>query len=384
MRIAIDATSIPPKPAGAGTYALELVRAMAERDRRDGYALFTRTRLLDAETQSKKNWHVEHVGGGRVRRLLWEQTSLRRRLDTLGIDVLHSTHHTLPLRPVRSRRVVTIHDVTFFRIPDRYPPLRRLYFKTVTKLAARVADAIIVPSDTVRDDVIRTLHAAPSQVHTVYEAAGQQFTMMPREESAVTAQKYGLTSPFVLSVGSREPGKNRARLLEALAALKADGVPTGLAVVGQEAWRFEGEDDLIARLSMQGHVRYLGYVPAEDLPALYNAATVFAFPSLYEGFGLPVLEAMACGTPVLTSNISATAEIASDAAVLVDPLDVASIRDGLRGLLTDSIVRDHYARRGLARAAQFSWQRAANETHAVYERVMLGLPAPSVREPART
>ncbi len=382
MRIAIDATSVPPNPAGAGVYALELVRAMAKRDRRDGYALFTRTRLLDEATAARKNWLVERVSGGRVRRLLWEQTSLGARLADLGIDILHSTHHTLPLRRTRARRVVTIHDVTFFRIPERYPPLRRLYFQTITRLSARVADAIIVPSNAVRDDVIRTLSAAPGTVHTVYEAAGPQFELMGRDEASSVAAGYGLQAPYILSVGSLEPGKNRARLFQALRELGDDGIHPPLAIVGQKAWRYEEEQALVYKLGLGKQVRYLDYVPAADLPALYNAATMFAFPSLYEGFGLPVIEAMACGVPVLTSNISATAEVAADAAVLVDPLSVGEIREGLRGLLEDSIVRDHYARRGRARAAQFSWRRAADETHAVYERVLLGVPASQARESA--
>lgn len=382
MRIAIDATSVPPNPAGAGVYALELVRAMVERDRRDGYALFTRTKLLDKDTAGRRNWRVEHVGGGRIRRLLWEQTRLAGRLGELGIDVLHSTHHTLPLRQTRARRVVTIHDVTFFRIPDRYPPLRRFYFQTITRLSAKAADAIIVPSNAVLDDVVRTLGVAPGTVHTVNEAAGPQFELMAREDAALLAARYGLHAPYILSVGSLEPGKNRGRLFQALRQLGDEGLHPTLAIVGQKAWRYEEEQALVYRLGLGKQVRYLDYVPAADLPALYNAATVFAFPSLYEGFGLPVIEAMACGLPVLTSNISATAEVAADAAVLVDPLDVAAIREGLRGLLEDSIVRDHFARRGRARAAQFSWRRAADETHTVYERVLLGVAAPQARESA--
>ncbi len=283
---------------------------------------------------------------------------------------------------MRTRRVVTIHDVTFFRIPERYPPLRRLYFGAITRLSARAADAVIVPSDAARDDVIRTLHLAPAKVHTVYEAAGPQYRPIDPAESARVAKKYLLDAPFVLSVGSLEPGKNRIRLFHALRDLRDEGIDTHLAIVGQPAWRYEEEVALVDQLGLGNRIHYLGYVPAEDLPALYNAATVFAFPSLYEGFGLPVIEAMACGVPVLTSNISATAEVAADAALLVDPHATPAIRDGLRTLLTDSLLRDHYARRGLARAQDFSWRRAAEETHAVYERVLLGLPSAPRHEAA--
>ena len=171
MRIAIDATSVPPKPAGAGVYAIELVRAMAERDRHDGYALFVRGNWLDADVAGKRNWRIEHVAAAsRPARLAWEQTRLPRGLSELGIDVLHSTHHTLPLIGVRCRRVVTIHDVTFFRIPERYPSARRLYMQTLTRLSARVADAIIAPSNAARDDIVRALGVSPTNVVTVYGA----------------------------------------------------------------------------------------------------------------------------------------------------------------------------------------------------------------------
>lgn len=374
MRIAIDATSVPPRPAGAGIYALELVRGMADDGRRDGYALFGRNTELGEIVRGHRNWRYEHIAASRSGRLAWEQLRLPGRLEALSIDVLHSTHHTLPLRPVRSRRVVTIHDVTFLRLPERYPPTRRLYFGLITRLAARVADGIIVPSEAVRADVVRTLGVDAGRITVVYEAAGDGFVPMTREESAATARKYLLEPGYVLSVGSLEPGKNRARLFRALRGLRDEGVDANLAVVGQPAWKYEGEAALVDELGMGDRIHYLGYVPARDLPALYNAASVFAFPSLYEGFGLPVIEAMACGIPVLTSEDSATVEVASDAAVLVDPRSTDSIHDGLRSLLVDPLLREHFGRQGLERAAAFSWHRAAKETRAVYQRAILGLP----------
>lgn len=371
MRIAIDATSVPPSPAGAGVYAIELVRAMAQRDAHDGYAVFTRGAWFDEAAAGKRNWRIEHVdAASRERRLWWEQTRLPGALARIGVDVLHSTHHTLPLRPMRARRVVTVHDLTFLRIPERYPPARRLYMQTMTRLAARVADAIIVPSMTVRGDVIELLHADAAKVHVVYEAAGEQYRPLDREASMEVARRCGVDRPFVLSVGSREPGKNRARLIRAMHELRGEGIDRALLVVGQKAWKFEEELTLVRELGMGDRVIFAGYVAAEDLPALYAAADLFAFPSLYEGFGVPVLEAMACGAPVVTSNVSATAEVAGEAALLVDPLSVASIRDGLRSLLSDGALRSRLSRRGMERAARFSWRRAADETHAVYEGVM--------------
>jgi glycosyltransferase involved in cell wall biosynthesis len=371
VRIAIDATSVPPSPAGAGVYAIELARAMAQRDAHDGYVVFTRGAWFDEAAAGKRNWRIERVDAvSREGRLWWEQARLPGALTRLGVDVLHSTHHTLPLRPMRARRVVTVHDLTFHRIPERYPPARRLYMRTMTRLAARVADAIIVPSMTVRGDVIDLLHIDAAKVHAVYEAAGAQYRPLDREASMAVARRCGVDRPFVLSVGSREPGKNRARLIRAMRDLRAEGIDRALLVVGQKAWKYEEERMLARQLGMDDRVSFAGYVAAEDLPALYAAADLFAFPSLYEGFGVPVLEAMACGAPVLTSNVSATAEVAGEAALLVDPLSVGSIRDGLRSLLSDAALWARLSRRGMERAAQFSWRRAADETHAVYEQAM--------------
>ena len=186
----------------------------------------------------------------------------------------------------------------------------------------------------------------------------------------VVARRCGVDRPFVLSVGSREPGKNRTRLIRAMHELRGEGIDRALLIVGQKAWKYEDEAALVRELGMDDRVIFAGYAAGEDLPALYSAADVFAFPSLYEGFGVPVLEAMACGAPVVTSNVSATAEVADEAALLVDPLSVTSIRDGLRGLLVDAALRARLSRRGMERAASFSWRRAAEETHAVYEGVM--------------
>jgi glycosyltransferase involved in cell wall biosynthesis len=371
VRIAIDATSVPPSPAGAGVYAIELVRALTRRDAHDGYAVFTRGDWFDDAVAGRKNWRVEHVDvTSRVRRSLWEQTRLPGELARLGIDVLHSTHHTLPLRPMRARRVVTVHDLTFMRIPERYTHSRRLYMTASTKGSVRVADAVIVPSKAVRDDVLSMLPVAPSKLHVVYEAAAERFRPRGREASLNVAAKYGVERPYVLSVGSLEPGKNRGRLVRAMHALRCEGIDRMLLIVGQPAWKHEADRALVEELDMDDRVVFAGYVPDDELPALYSACDVFAFPSLYEGFGVPVLEAMACGAPVLTSNVSATAEVAADAALLVDPMSVDAIRDCLRALLTDPALRESCVRRGLERDAQFSWRRAADETHAVYEAAM--------------
>jgi glycosyltransferase involved in cell wall biosynthesis len=375
MRIAFDATAIPRLMAGAAVYTYELARALAAVDSENEYVIFARGTHFDDLPASRPGIRVVKVRApSRPLRLLWEQTVLpwsARGGRGLGIDVLHSPHHTTPLvRPSPDcARVVTFHDLTFFLLPKRYPTTRRLYFQVMTRLSARVADAVIVPSEAVRGDVTRILRLPPERVFVILEAAGPAFH--PQDAVAIEAvrRQYGLEGPFLLSVGSLEPGKNRERLLQAFARLQARGLTHTLVVAGQRAWRYEGEAPLARRLGLAESVRFLGNVPQADLPALYSAADLFVFPSLYEGFGLPALEALACGTPVVASNVSALPEVVGDAALQVSPLDVEALADAMERLLRDDRLRSDLRERGLERAAQFSWEKAARQTAEVYHRV---------------
>jgi glycosyltransferase involved in cell wall biosynthesis len=371
MRIAYDATAIPRLMAGAAVYTYELARALAAVDRENEYVIFARGPHFDDLPAMRPGLRVVKVRApSRPLRLLWEQSVLPMRLRRLRIDVLHSPHHTTPLVSCGCRRVVTIHDLTFLLLPERYPPTRRLYFQVMTRLSARVADAVIVPSEAVREDVVRLLRVPPERLFVVPEAAGPAFH--PQDAVAIEAvrSRYGLEGPFLLSVGSLEPGKNRERLLQAFARLRDRGLKHSLVVAGQQAWRYEGEAPLARRLGLAESVRFLGHVPRADLPALYSAADALVFPSLYEGFGLPALEALACGTPVVVSNVSALPEVVDDAALQVSPLDVEALADAMERLLRDDRLRADLRERGLERAAQFSWEKAARQTVEVYHRVV--------------
>jgi glycosyltransferase involved in cell wall biosynthesis len=354
--------------AGAGVYTYQLVRALAALPGEQRLSVFARPGLFDDLAQENERFRVVHTKpSGRAGRLAWEQAILPLLLRRLRIDVLHSPHHHTPVAAIGVRRVVTFHDVTFLRLPERYTTERRLYMEGVTRAAARVARAIITPSQTVQDDVVRRLGVERERVVAIYEAAGPQYRPMAEEDVGRVRWRYQLPNEYVLSVGSLEPGKNRARLFRAYALLRAQGIESQLVIAGQPAWRYEGDEELVRTLGLSEHVRFLGYVPDEDLPALYTGAAVSAFPSLYEGFGLPVLESMACGTPVVCSDVSATAEVASDAALLVDPRDIGAIANALRRVLSDPWLRSDLRARGLARAQEFSWDRAARDTLAVYQ-----------------
>jgi glycosyltransferase involved in cell wall biosynthesis len=369
LRIAIDGTAIPRRMAGAGVYTYQLVRALAETAGDHRLLVFARPGLFDDLAADHPRLRVVHVAPtSRAARLAWEQTVLPLLLRRLRVDVLHSPHHHTPLASPGLRRVVTFHDLTFLLLPQRYPPARRLYMEGLTRAAARVADAIITPSQVVRQEVIDRLGVPVERVVAIPEAAGPQYEPIEDEDTLGRLRwKYRLPNRYILSVGSLEPGKNRARLIRAYARLRSEGIDSPLAIAGQPAWRYEGDFELVRRLGLDAHVRFLGYVPDEEMPALYSGATLLAFPSLYEGFGLPVLEAMACGTPVVTANVSASAEVAGAAAVLVDPKDTEALAEAMGRVLSDEALRADLRSRGLERAQQFSWQRAARQTLTVYE-----------------
>jgi glycosyltransferase involved in cell wall biosynthesis len=303
-----------------------------------------------------------------------------RVLNDVRPDVAHFTNGMIPpSAPVPT--VVTIHDMSL-RLHPRCHPVRRLLInRPLLSCAIRSAARIVTVSHSARRDLLR-LHAIDaSRVSVVHEAAAQRF--QPLTNRALlddVRRRYRLPQRFVLYVGTIEPRKNLTRLLQAFAAARKQGMPHDLVCAGPYGWSSRNLTDVIDRLGLRHVVHFTGYVPVKDLPAIYNLGEIFAFPSVYEGFGLPVVEAMACGTPVVTANTSSLGEIASGAAETIDPYDVGALSSAFVRLAGDAAWRRELAERGLARARQFSWARTAREMLAVYQHAA-GL-AVSTREPA--
>lgn len=370
-KVAIDATSVPPEPAGAGRYIISLVRALAIVDPTRPYVIYARSHALRHFEGLPASFDLVDVGGlTRWRRQVWEQTALPFDLRRRGVRLLHSPHHTTPLFSP-CPRVVTFHDVTFFILPERYPFVRRHYFRIMTLLAARKARRILVPSEAVRDDLRTVMRVAPDQTSVTYEGVDREFRRLDRYECAALAQeRYGLPPGYLLSLGTREPGKNRENVFRALRRLLDQGRDLHLAVVGQTGWKLEREEAALQDLGLEGRVHFTGYVPQADLPALYNAARCFVFPSLYEGFGLPALEAMACGVPVVTSNVSSLPEVVGDCALKVDPTDAEAIAEAIARILDDETLATLLGQAGIERAAEFAWEGCATATVSVYRQVL--------------
>jgi glycosyltransferase involved in cell wall biosynthesis len=379
VRIAIDATSVPTQRLGAGTYIYNLVHALAQLDSDDRYFVFAKP-----ETFAGRPELVEGPGGSRFRlvpvrlpwrlaRMAWEQAVLPWHLQRLSVDVLHSPHYTTTAVVGGWRRVVTFHDVTFFLLPERYPPLRVAYFRAASRAGARLCDVAITVSRTVKADVEQHLRLPPERVRAVPLAAAPCYR--PLDDAGTLAAvraKYNLPDRFILNVGALEPGKNQATLIRAFHRLRGQSLNHGLVIAGPPAWRYERLLRLVDKLDLADEVRFLGYVPVEDLVALYNLADLFVFPSLYEGFGLPPLEAMACGLPVVASTAPALREVLDGAALLVQPQDVDGLAEAMAAALGDEPLRSHLREAGLQRAALFSWERTARETAAVYHQAVAG------------
>jgi glycosyltransferase involved in cell wall biosynthesis len=303
-------------------------------------------------------------------RIAWEQTVLPVEAVRAWADLLHALAFVSPMA-WQGPTVVTVYDLSFLRFPHLFNRGNRAYLGTFTPPSLRRADRVITISESTRRDVIELCGVAPERVTTILLAADERFRPAPPDETVAFRERKGLPDRFVLYLGTLEPRKNVEVLVRAYAALRQRGsVEHALVLAGARGWQFEPIFRLVQELDLEEHVRFPGFVPFEEQALWYSSAAVFAFPSLYEGFGLPLLEAMTCGTPVVASDTSSLPEVVGDAGLLVDPCDVDGLASALQAVLEDESQRAALARAGLARSRQFSWQKMAAETVRIYREVL--------------
>jgi glycosyltransferase involved in cell wall biosynthesis len=370
MRVAIDARKL--HDYGIGTYVRNLVGELAKLDGPHDYSLICRqddanyVRSLGPRFQPI----VERAGNYS----LLEQLSVPFALKSANIDLFHAPHYVMsPL--TRCPTVVTIHDCIHLRFPQ-YLPNRRahLYARVMMTMAAKRAKKILTVSHASKEDIQRYLKVPASKIEVVYNALDERFAAAPPEDKvARVRERYQLRSPFMLYAGNIKPHKNVDRLIEAFAILRRQrSDDLKLLIIGDELSKYPNLRRLVHRHQLHQHVRFLGFVSDALLGVLYRIATAFVFPSLYEGFGLPPLEAMASGTPVITSNVSSLPEVVGDAALLIDPMDSGALADAMRRVLEDPALRADLIRRGCDRVKSFSWARSVARTLEVYEEVLRG------------
>ena len=374
MRIGIDYTAAVRQRAGIGRYTRNLVRALVEIDVTNRYLLF----VADPGSKSKdEGWPANFQLRGvpvsdRWLHILWQRMRipLPIQLVTGKLDLFHSPDFVLP--PVGSApALVTVHDLSFLRMPECFVPGFAAYLRTAVSRAVRRAAHVLADSKSTRRDLVELLGVEETRVTVLYPGVEPRFRPVnDAEELARVRETYRLPAQFVLGLGTLQPRKNFAVLVAAYAKAvrtsPAECRDLDLVIVGEKGWMF---DDILSEASTTGvreRVHLVGFVADEHLPALYSLASVFAFPSLYEGFGLPVLEAMACGVPVIAANNSSLPEVAGEAAVLFDARDESALAQSLIRLQSDVGLRERLIAAGQLQAGGFSWRRAAGELLKLY------------------
>ena len=363
MRIGIDARKL--HDFGIGTYIRNLLRQLARLDRDTEFVVLCRREDLGAIVLGENFRAVAESAGNYS---VAEQLKIPLALKREGVTLFHAPHYVLPPL-VRCRSVVTIHDCIHLMFPQYLPNRFALaYARTSIALAARRATRIMTVSESSKRDILRFVDAPAGKIDVIYNAYDERFGIEPKDEDVLRVrERYQLQDPFVLYAGNVKPHKNLERLIDAFHLLRARGLDqVKLVLIGDDISKYAALRRAVHQHQLHRHVRFLGYMPEETLVVLYRLASVFVFPSLYEGFGLPPLEAMASGTPVVTSNVSSLPEVAGDAAVLVDPYDPAAIADGIQRVLTDETLRADLVRKGLARAKQFSWDQSVRRIREIY------------------
>jgi glycosyltransferase involved in cell wall biosynthesis len=373
MRLGLDVTAAVAQGAGIGRYTRELLRALAAADPHNHYRLFfaSRTRPFPLPPLPN-NFRVAALPIHDIwLARLWHRARLPLPVETFigPVDVFHSPDFTLP--PVRrgTRTLLTVHDLSFVRDPGSAAPGLLAYLNAVVPRSVARADHVLADSQATKDDLSELYRLPADRITVLY--SGVESTFRPVTDTAQLAAvraRYGLgEAPFILAVGTLQPRKNYVRLIQAFSNLQSSIPDLQLVIAGGKGWLFESIFAEVERLGLRDRVRFPGFVADDDLPALYSAARVLAYPSLYEGFGLPMLEAMACGTPVVASTASCLPEVAGDAALLVPPADVPALAEALSRAVSDEALRADLIAQGRARAATFAWTKAAEQLLGLYQ-----------------
>jgi len=369
-RIGIDARKL--RDYGIGTYVRNLLRQLGRQPDAHEYVVLCREADCEIVEESGPRFRavVETAGAYSIAEQFTVPLDMRRE----AVDLFHAPHYVLPpLTPCRS--VVTIHDCIHLRFPQYLPSrLGYAYARAQMWAATHKAARVITVSEASKRDILRYFRVPESRIDVIYNAIDERFWLEPDvEEVHRVRERYRLTDPFVLYAGNIKPHKNLERLIEAFHLMRHEDPnlkDVQLLIIGDEISKYATLRRAVHRHKLHKHVRFFGFVSDQTLAALYRLADVFVFPSLYEGFGLPPLEAMASGTPVVTSNVSSLPEVVGDAAMLVDPYKAEAIADGIMTVLRSTHLREDMRKRGFERVKAYSWERSVKRVHEIYQEVL--------------
>lgn len=371
MRIGVNFHTTDEYISGVELYTLDLLNALLRIDPGNNYIVFTnQPGLVSRYVTPSDNLtaiEIKHLRA-RVARILWEHTQLPRLAARSGLDVLHCPSYICPLRGISVPYVVTIHDTIAIDHPEWCKQTNALYFNFSMRAAAKKASRVISVSKCTVDDIMRNFGLSRSKIRVIHPGVSQIFVAQRNVARCCEVRtRYNLPKRYILYSGNVEPKKNIWTLLCVQRRLQKEGFPHKLVIVGKRTWGSEVEIERISEGIRSDSMVRPGYIDRNDLPCVYQMADVFVFLSLYEGFGFPPLEAMACGTPVVSTNRGSLKETIAGAALTVEPYDVKQITQAIASVITDSHLRNKHVRQGLERSSLFSWDKAARETLSVYE-----------------
>jgi glycosyltransferase involved in cell wall biosynthesis len=378
MQFALDGVPLSQTRTGVGHYTFELARALAALAPADEFELVSPFAPLRLESDFPPNLHFVQPNLNGLTRRAWWSLGLPLYCSRASLALFHGTNFDLPAW-ARCPTVLTIHDLSLLLYPETHEKhlVRRARVKL--PLMARKASAIITPSKAVKAEVSQHLGIGSDKIFAIPEAARAAFYPAPRSESDPVCQRLGIENDFILFVGTVEPRKNLLNLARAFGELlQSSSLRTQLVVAGKEGWLSDELTTYLGESEIKERVLFTGHLSDDDLRALYSSCLVFVYPSLYEGFGLPLLEAMACGAPVITSKVPSIIETVGDVARLISPTDLDDLAQGLKSLLGDANERAHRSAAGIDHAKKFSWAQTAAATLDVYTRVQSGLTKSSL------
>lgn len=374
MNIAIDIRTIKERMSGVGYYIKNISKNLLSIDKINNYYFLTNQKESNVLRGIDNNRNPEiirtfisnenHVLGD-----LWENTIFPLKLKRRNIDIFHGPAFLIPLVKIGYRSIATVYDLIVFLFPGSIPFKYGLYMKELLKLVAKRADKIVAVSNNTRSDLIDILNVPEEKIEVVYGAADERFyPISDKERLENIRRKYRINKNVILCVGNLEPRKNLLKVFEAYYILKDKiGKDYEIVICGERKWAFDLIKSSIKRYGIEDSIIFTGYVPDEDMPFLYNLADLFVFPSLYEGFGIPMLEAMKCGIPTVVSRTSSMPEVVGNSAMLINPHDAEEIANSIYLLVTDSDLRREKIDAGKARAREFSWEKSAIKMIKIYE-----------------
>lgn len=385
MKIAIDLTQIPANKTGIGIYALNLVREMCllnQVDEKFNFFFFVQNddeefiRLIKNFDKYTMIPVKSSIFRKLIPRFFFEQVLLPHKCRKLKIDLIYSSHYTIPYF-TRIKRVVAFHDITFYLFPELHQKIKRIYFKTLIPFSTRKSSRIITISESTKNDMIKRFKHINTNKITVIHLGVDFFKEKEKDLDSPCEkllEKYGLTArEYFLFVGTLEPRKNIISIIKAFHHVRQTDEKYKkrykLVIVGRKGWFYDEIFETVKKLLMEDAVIFTGYVSEEEKQALLLKAFLFVYPSFYEGFGIPILEAMASGVPVITGNVSALPEVAGDAAILVNPLQWQEISTAMAKLLSDQRLYENLSQKGLTQAKKFTWEKTAKKTLELFEKI---------------